>query len=469
MNSIYVSVGGRSSDYGIISHSSLNSHTDCQQSLDAWLGTNATSDWRGAQDRLNVLSPTLSRIDSSSICYLADILALLDAGGDCPNSSNYCKYYQSMERRPLACSEVRARQIWSKLELNEELEFEKDTGYQGRYEKWLLKKIRSDKCRTRRWHTDVPHFEYDIAYPAQQPLRNRSTINNIFGEHRDNVYYETLSLPEVYPQEDLCDESDAVEEGIVGAPQDDSRTLLAENIPPDSGNLSGCISDNEVRPRVSIKEAHAMAQRSSFTQTQADATDAGNLVVDDTIGAIKSVQQEPILSIELTKSMVQNQTLDDARQAFFSRVPHAQAFGQVKTIDLPITETEDIVHWFMNDVDSTRRCALCVMVSFGLISVESIDEEGRSSQPIQGPTIITDSYAEEVVSLLPSFNRMMLNRQEGSCSQCSLVMEVLFSVHGLAIFDEHSFFDREALISCYFSPPVGSVEAVRESAVRGNP
>jgi hypothetical protein len=364
------------------------------------------------------------------------------------------------------------------LELNEELEFEKDMGcsrnnsfgwksssdaqdseqYRGRYEKWLINKIRSDECRTRRWHTDVPHFEYGIAYPAQQPLTIRSTFNNFFGEHRDNVYHETLGLPEVYPQEDLCDESDVAEEEIVETPQDGLRILLAENSPPDLVNLGEYIPDNEFRPQASTKEAHALAQRSSFTQTQADATDAGLLIVDDALGAIKSVQQEPVLSIELTKSMFQNQLLDDAQQAFFSRVPHAQAFGQVKTIDLPIIEKKDIVQWFMKEVDSTRHCALCAMVSFGLTSVESADEEGWSSQRVQGPTIITDSNSEEVVSLLPNFNRMMLNRQEGSCSQCSLVMEVLLLVHGLAIFDEHSFFDREALIQCYLSPPIGSVE-----------
>ena len=111
----------------------------------------------------------------------------------------------------------------------------------------------------------------------------------------------------------------------------------------------------------------------------------------------------------------------------------------------------------MNEVDSRKRCILCSKTNFNLTSIES-DDKGRPVRYVNRPTIITNETKEEVAPLLPSFNRMVLNCQDSACSQCSLIFKVLVAVFGLEIFENKIGFDREALIQCCLTPPIGTVE-----------
>ncbi|KAI3332695.1 hypothetical protein F4824DRAFT_503901 [Ustulina deusta] len=278
-----------------------------------------------------------------------------------------------------------------------------------------------------RFDYEVPHFEFGIAYPPQEPLVDRSKRTGDEISVRDLVYEETINHPEIYPQDSLLE----------------------------AGRLESSLAT--FSHALSLISLPSLSRIVNVASSRSESNDAHN--EGEPVGEMGMVEEEEE-GLDQMQSEFCERIAEGARNALFEKQSHLPAFGEVKEEDMPEIKVDDVLRWLTNKVSNTHRCILCRIVNLNITSIESEGKDGGQGRHLNRPTIVkhTEWSEGEAAPLIPSFNRMVLNCRESACSQCWFFLRILIAGFGPIIFEDDTVFDREALIQCCLTPPIGTLE-----------
>ena len=255
-----------------------------------------------------------------------------------------------------------------------------------------------------------------------------------------------MGLPEVYPQEPLCREDEEIENDTTEAPASGSgrvHPLMIQSLKIIS------------RRGVSSQLDASCSETDSETSKESEHTGRGQNRGD----IVKAPTAPGLYDTELPGAAFQTDLTEALRvplESFFHERPGLREYGELRDSDMPELNASDLSNALHNLVPADYRCKLCRTIGFDLNLRNNKDHKGESVHVLRIPTLTLDGSDNEVASFLPSFNRMLLNCMDGSCSQCLLITTVLTALLGADILRDDTPLDRESLVMCLVEPAVGN-------------